>query len=86
MKKINFEEITMFLDVAHTRQVTQNVRTSFADIIYSFGTGVACHALALKIYNSKGEKEYNEEECELIQRFAEKCTPAFIDAINDLLK
>ena len=83
MKKINFEKLKIYLDVAHESSAVQNVKKDFANIVYSLGTGIECHALALKIYNSSGEEEYTDDECELIRRFAEKCTPAFIDAINE---
>ncbi len=46
---------------------------------------VPCHALAFKIFNSNGEIEYNDEECNMIKEYASLCSPAFIDAINKLL-
>ncbi|WP_258521720.1 hypothetical protein [Phocaeicola dorei] len=39
----------------------------------------------LKIFNSNGEIEYNDEECNMIKEYASLCSPAFIDAINKLL-
>lgn len=47
--------------------------------------GIEAHALAFKIFNSNGEIEYNDEECNMIKEYASLCSPAFIDAINKLL-
>ena len=44
------------------------------------------HSLALKIYNSEGETEYNEKECELIRAASRSLAPFFIDAIENALK
>jgi len=46
---------------------------------------IEAHALAFKIFNSNGEIEYNDEECNMIKEYASLCSPAFIDAINKLL-
>ena len=83
--KINFERIEIFQDVAHTQCTVQNVKTDFANILYNYGHGIQCHALALKIYNSKGDEEYTEEECQLIKQYSEMCNPAFIEAISTIL-
>ena len=86
MKKINFERIELFADIAHTQCVVQNVKTDFSNVIYTMGHGIEAHALALKIYNSSGETEYNENEIRLIKKYSELCQPAFIDAINRLIE
>ena len=86
MKKIDFSRMKMFLDVAHTCPVVQDVRKDFANLIYSLGSGIECHALAFKIYKSQGVDEYSDEECAIIKQFADRCTPAFIDAMNIILK
>lgn len=83
--KLNFERIEVFDDVAHTQCRIVNIKKDLADLLYKFGNGIAAHALALKIYNSQGEQEYNDEECAMIGNAAQLCTPAFIDAINTML-
>lgn len=83
--KINFKKIELFTDVAHTNCVISDCRKGFADIIYNMGNGIACKALAVKIFNSEGEQDFDEEECKIIKAFAEKCTPSFIDAIDAIL-
>lgn len=86
MKKIDFTKLKMFLDLEKTKSETANVRSSFANMIYTGTNGIESHALAYKIYNSKGVEEYNEKECEIIKKVAEYGLPRFIDAINEVLK
>lgn len=86
MTKINFESFEVFLDIAKTQKVERNVKSELADIMYRMGKGIAYHALALKIYNSSGEIEYTDDECELIREVSQTCAPFFIDAINEVLK
>lgn len=85
MKRINFERIEIFVDIDKTRCSVENYKKDFANIIYQLGRGIEAHALAFKIFNSNGEIEYNDEECNMIKEYASLCSPAFIDAINKLL-
>ena len=80
--KINFEKVEVFANLAKTKATIMNIKEGFADAIYTQGQGIACHALALKIYNSKGEEEYSDKEAELISRCSELCTPAVMDGIQ----
>lgn len=86
MKKINFEKLELFTDIAKTNKVEKNVKNEIANYIYTNGSGIEMHALALKIYNSEGETEYNEKECELIRAASHSLAPFFIDAIENALK
>ena len=86
MKKIDFERIELFTDIAHTQCVVKNVKKDFANAIYTYGAGIEAHALALKIYNSEGMTEYTQEEVALIRKYSQMCQPAFIDAINKILE
>lgn len=85
MKNINFERIEIFVDIAKTQCVVQDVKRDFADIIYQFGRGIEAHALAFKIFNSNGDTEYDERECNLIRQLSELCSPSFMDAIKKVL-
>ncbi len=86
MKKIDFTKLKMFLDLEKTKSETVDVRSSFANMIYSGTNGIESHSLAYKIYNSKGVEEYDEKECEIIKKVSEFALPRFIDAINEVLK
>lgn len=81
-KKIDFERMEIFTNIAKTECVVQDVRTTFADIIYNRCSGIEAHALAMKIYQSSSDTEYNEKECQLIIKCAGMCTPAFIDSVT----
>lgn len=83
--KIDFTDISIPAGIDHREYVRQDVRRDFADIIYRLGSGIEAHALAMKIYRSEGEEEYTGRECELIREFANRCNPAFIDAMTELL-
>ena len=83
--KIDFTKIAVPLDIAKTNFQVVDIREEFANAIYMRGSGVGCHALALKIYNSKGEEDYNDKEIGIIKQFAQMCTPAVMDGINDII-
>ncbi|WP_418989164.1 hypothetical protein [Alistipes sp.] len=86
MKKINFEKIEIFTDVSKTKTFTGDGREEFANLLYTGCNGIAAHALAFKIYESRGAIEISEAEETLIMGVAEqRCTPAFIDGIKKQL-
>lgn len=74
MKRINFERIEIFVDIDKTRCSVENYKKDFANIIYQLGRGIEAHALAFKIFNSNGEIEYNDEECNMIKEYASLCS------------
>ena len=49
MKKINFERFEIYTSINHKEVLVQDCREGFANIIYLNGSGVACHALAMKV-------------------------------------
>lgn len=83
---IDFSRIEIFTDVAHTSCNVCDVRTQFADVIYNMGNGIASHALALKIYQSSGPTHFEQKELLLIEEYSKLCSPAFIDAMERLMK
>ena len=83
--KINFKEFKVYTNLAKSDSQLINIVTELADGIYKTAQGIAGHSLALKIYNSKGEEEYTEEEFSIIQNYANQYgTPFFIDALNSI--
>ena len=83
MPKINFQQFKMYASITRMNVQTIDAREPFADMIYTHVNGIKAHALALKIYNSKGKTEYSEEEVKLIRAVAEQwCVPGFIDGLN----
>lgn len=84
--QIDFTKIAVPMDIAKTNFQVADIREEFAKVIYVRGSGVGCHALALKIYNSKGEENYNDKEIGIIKQFAQICTPCVMDAIYDVIE
>ena len=76
MKRINFERIEIFVDIDKTRCSVENYKKDFANIIYQLGRGIEAHALAFKIFNSNGEIEYNDEECNMIKEIRKFMFPS----------
>lgn len=84
--KIDFQHFNVYMAVNHKSARTMDVRESFADMIYNNVNGIRAHALAMKIYESKGETEYNPDEVKMIRSVAEQlCVPGFIDGLNEQL-
>lgn len=81
---INFEKFPLIQGI-NGSVVEINLKEMISNAIYNKGQGIAFHALALKIYNSKGDTEYTSEECNLLMEFACKaCSPNFIDSLNSI--
>lgn len=83
--QIDFTKSAIPMDISKTSFQVADIREEFANAIYVRGAGLACHALALKIYGSKGEEEYDDKEVGIIKQFAQMCTPCVMDAINDVI-
>ena len=83
--KINFEQLKVYADIAHKHPLKTDVREQLAEALYQCGHGIAHHALALKIYNTHGECEIDEQEYAIIMAFVEQnSTPMLIDAFKNI--
>lgn len=83
--KIDFSQVEIYTGVSKKTCIVKDIREDFADALYSQSIGLKSHALALKIFNSNGVEEYNDEEVKIIKQFAEQCcSPSLIDAINKI--
>lgn len=81
--KINFEQLKVYADIAHKHPLTTDVREQLAEALYQCGHGIAHHALAMKIYNTHGECDIDEQEYAIIMAFVEQnSTPMLIDAFR----
>lgn len=80
---MNFRQFTVPTGINGKNTRTGDASEDFADIIYLNVNGIRAHALAMKIYKSKGAEDYTEEETKLITSVAERyCTPSFIDGLR----
>lgn len=81
--KINFQDITVFVDIEKKQSVRKDLKNVIANDLYNHGRGLPFHALALKIYGSEGEVSLAEDEYELLMDYARQMgTPAIIDALE----
>lgn len=79
---INFSRIEVPEGIRKNRVRVTDIKEGFANLVYNQGQGVACGALALKIYNSDDNTDYTPQEVELIKRLSSiLATPAMNDGI-----
>lgn len=83
--KLNFKQMEVIAGISDKNTYLQDVRESFANIVYRMGNGIACLELARKIYNSDGDEEYTDNEVKIIRQMSHTCTPQFIESINRML-
>lgn len=85
MTKIDFTKMEVYTDLAKTKKVAIDMRKTVANALYQQGAGLACHALAVKIWNGEGAQEFNDDETAILRRLIEGgCSPAVIDAFHGL--
>lgn len=84
--KINFSKLPCFTDIRKQQKVNVDIKYNFSNALYMQGGGVEVGALAMKIYNSEGEEEYNAQECAIILQFAKKTNTMIADSIEDLMR
>lgn len=86
MAKLNFQQFKIPTGIKRTSFNTGDARESVANMIYLNVNGVRAHSLAMKIYQSEGETDFNEEEVKSIIEVANLYgIPAFIDGLNEQL-
>lgn len=84
-RTINFKKLLIYTSLAHSESIEQDVRETFADVIYRGCPGIAALELARKIYHSEGDTEYTEQEVNIIRQASRMCTAQFIEAIERIL-
>ena len=82
---IDFKKFKVYDTLDKTTHIILDISKELANGLYKTAQGIDGHALALKIYNSTGEEDYNDLEIELIAKYANQYgTPFFIDALNSI--
>ena len=82
---IDFKKFKVYDTLDKTTPIILDISKELANGLYKTAQGIDGHALALKIYNSTGEEDYNDLEIELIAKYANQYgTPFFIDALNSI--
>ena len=84
MIKLNFQQFKIPTDIQHSAYKEGDVRETVANMLYRNVNGIRAHALAMKIFKSEGNTEYDELEVEFIKNMADTYgTPAFIDGLRE---
>lgn len=87
MVKLNFQRFSIPTGIDKMNKQVGDARESFANLIYLNVNGIRAYALAMKIYQSKGETEYSQDEVKLIKEVANRmCAPNFIDGLKEQLE
>ena len=81
MAKIDFKLFKLYTGISHDGGVVQDISEEVANMVYRNSGGISALALAMKIY--KGEKDYEEEEVELLMGIVNRFgTPLLIDSMG----
>lgn len=83
MPKIDFKHFRVFTDISQKETKEMDVSFKFADMLYKKRDGIMAHDLALRIYKSKDQVEFTQEELDELKPFVNTYfTPLFIDSFT----
>lgn len=86
MAKLNFEAFRIPTGIRRTDYMVTDAREGIADMIYLNAGGIKAHRLAFKIFESKGETDYDDAEVRMIRENIERMGLGnVIDALNEQL-
>ena len=84
MKKINFKEFQIQENLFSDTKTLVDLREGFSNVVYKNSQGIRGLDLALKIYKSDGETEFNDDELQIIKNISEICIAPITKAIQDI--
>lgn len=84
MKKINFKELQIQENIFSNTKTLVDLREGFSNVVYKNSQGIKGLDLALKIYKSDGEIEFNDDELQIIKSVSEICVAPITKAIQDI--
>ena len=84
MKKINFKEFQIQENLFSDTKTSVDLREGFSNVVYKNSQGIKGLDLALKIYKSDGETEFNDDELQIIKNISEICVAPITKAIQDI--
>ena len=84
MKKINFKEFQIQENLFSDTKTLVDLREGFSNVVYKNSQGIKGLDLALKIYKSDGETEFNDDELQIIKNISEICVAPITKAIQDI--
>lgn len=83
--KIDFSKLPCFTNISKQEKVNIDIKYDLSNAMYMHGGGVEIGSLAMKIYNSEGETEYTEQECNIILNFVRNVNTMVADSLEDLI-
>lgn len=84
--KLNWNNFHIYGDVAKKNELkVENPQEEIANAILQNLHGIAAYDLAQKVYNDKGETEYNGKEASVIKQFADTLVTMWAVALNKII-
>ena len=84
MKTIHFKEFQIQENLFFDTKTLVDLREGFSNVVYKNSQGIKGLDLALKIYKSDGEIEFNDDELQIIKNISEICIAPITKAIQDI--
>lgn len=84
--KIDWNNFRLYADIAKKQEVpVENPQEQVANAVIQQGQGIAAYNLALKLYNDKGETEYEDKEAKVINSLIETLPTMWAVALKDCI-
>lgn len=81
MAKINFKEFKLYVDISRETTRSFDVRKEFSNFMYLNFRGIQAHDIALRIYHSDGDIEFDDSDMSVIKNVSNQLSPVFIDSL-----
>lgn len=81
MVKINFKEFKLYVDVTRENTRVFDVRKDFSNFMYLNCRGIQAHDIALRIYHSDGDVEFDDSDVAVIKSAANMIGGPLIDSL-----
>lgn len=84
--KLDWTNFHVYADIANKEELhVENPQEVIANAILQNLHGIAAYDLAQKVYNDKGETEYNGKEASVIKQFADTLVTMWAVALNKII-
>lgn len=84
--KLDWNKFHLYGDVAKKNELkVENPQEEIANAILDMGRGIAAYDLAQKMYNDKGDTEYNERESAVIEGLLQTLPTKWAIALKDII-
>lgn len=84
--KIDWNNFHLYGDFMKKNELrVENPQEQMANAILDNGRGIAAYHLADKVYNDKGDTEYNDKEGKVIEGLTQTLPTKWAIALNDII-